>query len=40
LTSGVHGHVAALRQIVGSAELEGALSGDGADGSPDLPRAA
>ena len=35
-----HGHVAALRQIVGSAELEGELSDDGADGSPDLPRAA
>jgi DNA-binding MarR family transcriptional regulator len=35
-----HGHVAALRQIVGSAELEGGLSEEDADGSPDLPRAA
>jgi DNA-binding MarR family transcriptional regulator len=35
-----HGHVAALRQIVGSAELEGELPDADADGSPDLPRAA
>lgn len=35
-----HGHVAALHQIVGSAELERGPSEEDADGSPDLPRAA
>ena len=35
-----HSHVAALRQIVGSAELAGAAPEEGEGGPPDLPRAA
>ena len=34
------GHVAALRQIVGSGERQGEGSDEAADGSPDLTRAA